>query len=180
MRVHAALLISAVLLAGCSPKEKPEALMAKAGEAERAADFQKALDLYAGLVRDHPDDPLAERAQFQIASIRQNTTRDLQGAVEAYREYIRRWPEGKSAPTALFLIGYVYHNELRNLDSAAAAYGAFLAKYPGHEMAESARYELANLGKSPEELLPPGAGMPADPQASAPHPPAPKKKGGGK
>jgi hypothetical protein len=54
----------------------------------------------------------------------------------------------------MFLIGYLYNNELHHLDSAAAAYRRFLEKYPNHEMALSAQFELDNLGKSPEELLP--------------------------
>ena len=58
-----------------------------------------------------------------------------------------------STPAALFLIGFVYNNHLHNLDSARIAYEQFLTQYPSHEMASSAKFELDNLGKSPEELF---------------------------
>lgn len=174
MRLTAILLL-VILAAGCTPKEKPDALLAKAREAELGNDYPRALEMYRTLVREHPDDSLAGRAQLQIAAILQNVTRDLPGAVEAYREFIRRWPDSGDAPKAMFLMGYVYHNEIGNLDSAASVYGAFLAKYPDHEMAASARYELEHLGKPPEELLPPG--LRAEEEA---RPGGKDPKGGGK
>ena len=54
----------------------------------------------------------------------------------------------------MFLTAYIYHNELNDLGNAKTAYEAFLAKFPDHEMAQSAKFELQNLGKKPEELLP--------------------------
>lgn len=178
MKALVAPLLAALLIAGCSTRPPAAETMAKAREAEAAGNFTAAIELYREVVRDRPGDPLAPDAQFRIATLLQNTTRDHAGAVGAYREYLRRWPDGPQAPTALFLIGFVFHNELMMLDSAGAAYGAFLEKYPNHEMAESARFELANLGKSPEDLLPPAAKEP-----SAQHPPADagkQGKGGGK
>src|SRR4030065_318958 len=39
-------------------------------------------------------------------------------------------------------------------ESAARASRMFLAAYPRHPMAQSAQFELDNLGKAPEDLLP--------------------------
>ena len=178
MKALVAPLLAALLIAGCSTRPPAAETMAKAREAEAAGNFTGAIELYREVVRDRPDDPLAQDAQFRIATLLQNTTRDHAGAVGAYREYLRRWPDGPQAPTALFLIGFVFHNEMQMLDSAGAAYTAFLDRYPNHEMAESARFELANLGKSPEDLLPPAAQQPA---AEVPAPaPGKQGKGGGK
>lgn len=125
-----------------------------AEDARKAGNTSVALEHYRALVDQYPADSLAEASQFSIAAILQNDVHDFPAAVVAYKRYVQLYPDTKNAPSALFLVGYIYHNELGNLDSAAAAYTSFLKEYPDHEMAVSARYELDNLGKSPEELLP--------------------------
>jgi len=123
-------------------------------EAIREA-FKPALALLGNVVREYPQDSLADSALFMIASIKQSNLHMPAEAVEGYKEYCRRYPEGKQAPMAMFLIGYLYNNDLHNTDSAAAAYRSFLARYPGSDMAQSAQFELDNLGKSPDEVLAP-------------------------
>jgi outer membrane protein assembly factor BamD (BamD/ComL family) len=54
---------------------------------------------------------------------------------------------------ALFQIGFIYNNKLGNVDSARIAYEQFLAKFPQHELAPYAKFELDNLGKSPDTIL---------------------------
>ena len=51
------------------------------------------------------------------------------------------------------MVGFINNNELKNVDAARAAYEEFLKKYPSSPLVESARFELANLGKEPAELL---------------------------
>lgn len=162
------MLICTLLVAGCS-KPSAEDSMRNAEEAEaaavRALDSVKSVDAarslfhpviagYAKVIEDHPGHVLAEVALFHVATIRNNYTHEIPEALEAYRTYVARYPEGNQAPMSMFLIGYLYNNELHNIDSAGAAYRRFLAKYPDHEMALSAQFELNNLGKPPEELLP--------------------------
>ena len=55
----------------------------------------------------------------------------------------------------MFLTGFLCNEELKDLENAKNAYESFLAAYPNHEMADDAQFELKNLGKKPEELLPP-------------------------
>ena len=117
-----------------------------------------ALENYSKLVADHPESELVESSLFNIATIHNNTTHDHQKAVAAYKRYFDLYPDGTQAPLSLFMIGYIYGNELYNLDSAAVAYRRFLDMYPQHEMALSAQFELNNLGKTPDELLPQAAG----------------------
>jgi tetratricopeptide (TPR) repeat protein len=137
-------------------------------EARRAGNAEGALEQYRTVVDQFPGDSLAEPSQFAIASILQNDLHDFPGAIAAYKKYVQLYPGKKNTPSALFLVGYIYHNELKNLDSASAMYTLFLEKYPDHEMAVSARYELENLGKSPEDLLP---GVPSSSQAPPPSSP---------
>jgi TolA-binding protein len=91
---------------------------------------------------------------FTIAKIQSDELNNFPKAIEAYKRYAEKFPEGKNAPLAMFLTAYIYHNELNDLGNAKAGYEAFLAKFPNHEMVQSATFELNNLGKKPEELLP--------------------------
>jgi tetratricopeptide (TPR) repeat protein len=117
--------------------------------------FKDVLSAYTRLVDDYPDSPEAEVALFRRAGIRNNFTKEHDLAVKDYALYARRYPENEKTPLVMFLVGYIYNNELHQLDSAAAAYKRFLEKFPDNEMAPSAQFELSNLGKSPDELLPP-------------------------
>jgi len=143
----------ALLLAGCS-RTSPEELFSKGQDAHKLKDYPIAIAQYTLLIENHPDRPEAETSQFLLATVYNDGTHEYQKAVDAFKTYTHRYPDGKEGPTALFMVGYLYNNELRNLDSAAAAYQRFLEKYPDHEMATSAQFELANLGKSADELLP--------------------------
>jgi len=149
------LLLSAILsvLSGCG-KPPADQYMKQAADAEKAGLWSVALDNYQKLVNDHPESGQAETAMFSIAAIQHNNLQNFQAAVDGYKAYLSRYPDGKRGPTALFLVAFLYHNELKNLDSAGFYYKRFLSKYPGNEMATSAQFELQNLGKSPDELLP--------------------------
>lgn len=146
-------LVLALLYIGCSAPP-PEETYKKAEEALKAGDIPLAIQSYEQVMRDHRGSPLAEKAAFRIATTQHNELRDYQAAVGSYRRYVELYPDGENAPTAIFLTGFLYNNELHKLDSAAMSYRLFLEKYPTHEMAVSAQFELDNLGKSPEELLP--------------------------
>ncbi len=128
-------------------------MFAKAEETRKAQNFPLAIEQYSLVIREHPKSDLAETSQFMLATVYHNDTHEYQKAINEYARYAQIYPEGKQNATAMFLIGFLYNNELHNLDSAAVAYRNFLAKYPQHEMASSAKFELDNLGKPPEELL---------------------------
>ncbi len=158
----------AVVFAGCSKPTADEYFTRaqKAHElAQRQADtvksesrlpglFQPAIDDFEKLVDAYPSSEQAETGMFMIATIRNNETHQPDLALAAYKRYVQLYPSGKQAALSSFMIGYLYNNELHDLDSARVAYTRFLEKYPDHEMATSAKFELANLGKSPEELIP--------------------------
>ncbi len=146
------LIVLTFLITGCKPPA--EDYIKKAEEAEKGGLWPVALENYQNLVKDHPDNVLAEKALFNIAAIQHNSLQNFQGAVDGYKQYLAKYPDSAKAPTALFLTGFLYNNELKNLDSARVYYQQFLTKYPGNEMAMSAQFELQNLGKSADELLP--------------------------
>ncbi len=81
------------------------------------------------------------------------TIENYNKAIELYQNIMTHMPQHKRASTALFMTGFIYANDLNQLDKAKETYETFLQKYPNDELAESAKMELANLGKSPEELI---------------------------
>ena len=115
--------------------------------------FAPVLEEYSRLVDGYEDAPESEVALFRRAVIYHNDLKEFEGAVEDYKLYAERYPESPKTPLVLFLVGYIYNNELHSLDSAGSAYRRFLQKFPEHEMASSARFELDNLGKSPDEMI---------------------------
>jgi len=156
-------------LIGCS-KPTPEEAIQRAeqmlAQARTAADtvesadqlarvFAPAIEALQVVADSYPGTPEADRAAFAVAATYNNESQEFQKAIDAYYRYVGTYPEGEKAAVSMFLIGYIYNNQLGNVDSARAAYQRFLEKYPQHEMAVSAQFEMNNLGKSPEELLPP-------------------------
>jgi outer membrane protein assembly factor BamD (BamD/ComL family) len=156
-------------LVGCS-KPTPEEAIQRAeqllAQARTAADtvsspdqlpgvFAPGIEAMQSVADGYPGTPEAERALFSVAATYNNESQEFQKAIDAYQRYVNAYPGGEKAAVSMFLIGYIYNNQLGNVDSARAAYHRFLEKYPQHEMAISAQFELNNLGRSPEELLPP-------------------------
>jgi tetratricopeptide (TPR) repeat protein len=168
-RAVSIIIFGAAVLAGCG-KPTPEEYWSRAAQARQSALkemdtvrhegagvklFEPAIENYTALLREYPATPQAEQALFALASLYNDYTGEYQKAIESFGQYVERYPDRAKTPVAMFLIGYIYNNQLGNLDSARVAYERFLQRYPDHEMAESARFELNSLGKSPEELLPP-------------------------
>lgn len=151
--IHPLLVGSVALLVGCS-KPSPEEYLGKATVAINEKNFNVAIEEYEKLIAEYPGSPQAGEAMMTIARIQADEQKDYARAIASYKRYLEAYPDGKQAPIALFLSAYLYHNELHDLDNAKALYEQFLARYPNHEMAVSAKFELDNLGKKPEELLP--------------------------
>lgn len=140
--------------AGCG-KPSSDELLQKAQAAEQARDFPLALETYEKIVKADPQSAVAETSMFVMATIHQNETHDHQKAIDLYTGYAAAYPKSSRTPGAMFLVGFIYNNELHNYDSAAAAYRRFLERFPQDPMAKDAQFELDNLGKSPDQLLPP-------------------------
>ena len=51
------------------------------------------------------------------------------------------------------MAGFVEANNLYNFSEATKTYQLFLDKYPTHQLALSAKEELNNMGRSPEDIL---------------------------
>lgn len=146
------LMICLTLLAACK-KLTDEDLWNNGVDAQKANKFEESLQAYQQLLDDYPKSAKVPDALYAIGSICQDQKRDIHRAIRSFRRIVDEYPTQPTASGALFLIGFMFNNELKNLDSARIAYEEFLKKYPDNPMAPSARFELANLGKDPNEII---------------------------
>lgn len=152
MKLSNLFIVLLVFLVSCSPKSETE-LFKEGNSAEAEKNFALAIEKYTEVVDKFSATAYAESSQYRIAMITVNQEGNKQQAVEAHRKFYIMFPQSKQAPAMLFLAAFIYNNDLRNFDSARVLYGEFLQKYPDHELAESAKFEVENLGKNPDEYL---------------------------
>lgn len=139
-------------LAACSGLTEEE-LINQAMDAQKTGKYDEALDSYLSYIERFPNGKERAKALFETGALYYGHRKDLDKAVEFYKQVAEEFPEYEKSPGALFLAGFIYNNELKNLDSAKAVYERFIQQYPQHELVSSAEYELANLGKDPDEIV---------------------------
>ena len=74
-------------------------------------------------------------------------------SLELYTKLTETTPGHSKVSIAFFMIGYIYANHLKDLEKGKAGLELFLQKYPNDGMANSAREEIKNLGKTPEQIM---------------------------
>ena len=73
-------------------------------------------------------------------------------AIKGFNEFLTKYPKNEKAPNVLFLIAFTYNNQLQDAENAKKTYEEFLKKYPNNDLANSAKFEIQNLGKSIDNL----------------------------
>jgi outer membrane protein assembly factor BamD (BamD/ComL family) len=169
-----------LVISGCGKKSASE-LFTNATESQQAAQrsidslrgkadvprlLEPVLANYEKVFAEYPASAEAEQALFKIAELYSGKLNQPEKAIDAFKRYALTFPSSTRTQTAMFMVGYIYNNTLGNIDSARAAYTQFLVRFPNSELTTSAQYELSNLGKKPEELLPQEA-TPEQPKVAA-------------
>jgi TolA-binding protein len=145
-------LIVSFVFIGCS-RPGAEEMFNRGVEAQKAEQYDSAIDSYWELIRAYPDSVRTPEAYYAIATIYQNQKKSYHEAIQVFRQVVDKFPNHATAPSSSFLIGFIYNNDLKNVDSARIAYQDFIIKYPTNQLVGSAQFELANLGKSPDDIL---------------------------
>lgn len=117
-------------------------------------DKQKAADVihqYLAYADKFQDDSMSAEYLFRAADLT-NGIHQPDKAIELYQR-IQRYPTYSKTSVALFLQGFISETELNNIQKAKEYYEKFLKQYPDHKLANDVRITLANLGKSPDELI---------------------------
>lgn len=120
-----------------------------------AIDYQVAKELvpaYLKYVNTFPQDSISPDYLYKAAEISQGLGQGNQ-SVKYYEQFLADYPNNKRTNIALFQMAFVYENVVQNKEMAVKYYKEFLEKYPDHELAASAEVSIANIDKSPEELI---------------------------
>lgn len=152
------LLLTSILFVSCSKNDQE--IFENAEQLKNRNQYQQAFDEYDKIVKEHPDSKYAPDALFNMAYFYQNKylknvtpEQSNQNAAKLFRQVFDKYPDYSKAPEALFYSGFILANELKEYSDATSAYNLFLRNYPDHELATSAKYELDNMGKSPDDIL---------------------------
>jgi outer membrane protein assembly factor BamD len=124
------------------------------------ADYQKAIDIFEGIVRIAPFSRFAPEAQYKAGLARENMGKYME-AVSAYNRVLERYPADDIADDAQYQIGYAWlrASQKSDYDQSAAqkaldAFEEFLIRYPNSEKAPQARQHVNRLkGLSSESSL---------------------------
>jgi TolA-binding protein len=127
--------------------------MKQAATLQKDGKATEALVLYEKITKEFAESPQAPEAMFHCALIYINEQQDPIKAATTYEMISEKYPKSEWGHKGLFAAGFTYANEIGNLERARKAYEKYLKDYADSSMAETARFELDNLGKSPEELL---------------------------
>jgi len=161
MRIYKVLLILtfSILFLFCGSNTEKE-LFDEAASLLNDKKYSEAVVKFDEIIKEYPESKTAVNALFETAKIYQgqvikslSSKESLQKSVEIYKSIFSKYPNSEKAESSLFMSGFILSNELHNYEAAKASYELFIAKYPDGELADDAEVELANLGKSPEEIL---------------------------
>ena len=156
------LLAVAIMSSSCNAKrewdakkilKQEEALLAKAKISQvDSADVAGLLNAYEGYAEKHPNDTMGIEFLFKAASFYEYLGKPIKGA-SIYEKVYTNYPSYSKRPYALFMQGLIYEDKLGNLDVARQKYSQFLKEYPEHPIAKDVKIALAQLGKTPEQLM---------------------------
>ncbi|HKR03659.1 MAG TPA: tetratricopeptide repeat protein [Bacteroidia bacterium] len=154
------ILLIAAAFASCKSEKEKLSDRIKQGEKEMMSDSsqtvnrKKAMEmvnLYKEYAEKFMEDTLAAEYLFRAGDI-SNGIGQYKQAIELYKKCSEINTYSKQ-PVAFFLQGFIYETQLNDMQNAKRIYEEFLQKYPNHNLANDVNFSLANLGKSPEELI---------------------------
>lgn len=113
-------------------------------------DYMKVSEQYMTLYGDS----LAAEHIFSSAELAL-AVQDYDGALNYWRIVYQAYKKENhpKVPHAMFMVGYTYENVLDKKDLAKTLYKKLLKNHPNHELAKQTKEILANIDKSPEELI---------------------------
>jgi outer membrane protein assembly factor BamD len=116
-----------------------------------AASMDRAIEIFAAIVRTAPFGRYTARAQFDIGLARQKQHIN-DAAIQAYQAVIDKFPNDPIAADAQYQIGYIWYEAARHgtndraaIEKAQTGFEDFLFRYPKSEKAAQARENLEHL-----------------------------------
>ncbi len=141
-----------LFLTGCAKMTEDE-LWQKVEQSRASGNLDSTIQMCQATIKDYPQGKNASAALYMIAETYQNGKHDYRAAVSYYSAFVKQYPDLNSTPVAMFITAFIYNNNLQMFDSARVAYQNFITRFPNHELAASAKFEIDNLGKTPDEII---------------------------
>ena len=153
-------LISTLLFISCDSQLKKDAKGIASLEQELTAEAEKPnqakldelMNKYLSFVANHSQDTAAPQYLYKALSLAIGTNQG-EKAMELADRTLNDYPQSDKIAETVFLKAYIYENLLSNLGQAQKTYRDFIARFPDHDLTDDAEAALANLGKSPEEMV---------------------------
>jgi outer membrane protein assembly factor BamD len=116
-----------------------------------ATSMDRAVDIFASIIRTAPYGKYTARAQFDIGLAREKQSA-TDAAIQAYQAVIDKFPNDPVAADAQYQIGYIWLKAARGgtrdiaaTNNARTAFQDYLFRYPNSEKAAQARTNLQQL-----------------------------------
>jgi outer membrane protein assembly factor BamD len=116
-----------------------------------ATSMDRAVDIFAAVIRTAPYGKYTARAQFDIGLARQKQGAN-DAALQAYAAVVEKFPNDPVAADAQYQMGYIWFmaarggtQDLAATNNARTAFQDFLFRYPNSEKAAQARANLQQL-----------------------------------
>lgn len=160
-KIYALFVIVALGLASCTPSRESQIATIKELEVKvnqsikGAFDEESAKELiedYTQFIDGFGQDTLSKTYMFKGGQLASSINLPRE-AVSFLKPYVEKYLDDVNTPEAIMLLGTVYENQLYMINDAEVLYKEFLAKYPTHQYAEIVKTSLANIGRTPEEIL---------------------------
>lgn len=108
---------------------------------------------YEAYAKAKPEDEASLEYLYQAAELYDTNLGEPTKAISIFDQIIEKHEDHEYAADALFKKAYIYNNTFGDTARAHVTYDQFIERYPNHPMHEHAVFEVANLGKSAEEIL---------------------------
>jgi tetratricopeptide (TPR) repeat protein len=142
--------------------EEGRVLFSFAQRAAEADAYEIATKAYRKILEQHPDAPIAPRAQRGLGDLERRWAAHVdeqafdstgqraaaphyQAAIDAYQTYLDQYPGHAERPDVLRQIGQLQLSVFRRLDAAEQAYRRVVDQHPGSEAASRARLALGRI-----------------------------------
>jgi outer membrane protein assembly factor BamD len=116
-----------------------------------ATSMDRAVDIFAAVIRTAPYGKYTARAQFDIGLAREKQGAN-DAAIQAYQAVIEKFPNDPLAADAQYQIGYIWYSsskggtkDIAATNNARVAFQDYLFRYPNSEKAAQAKANLAQL-----------------------------------
>ena len=105
-------------------------------------------------IKEYPTDSLASHYLFELSRVHQSRG-DYKKALATLEQLEQKYPDAKETGMSVFMQGFIYANSLNELEKAKQKYKLYLQKFSAQneKMTHDVKLELANLGKSADEIF---------------------------